>query len=267
MKQKRKKIAESIPRKRNKEGTKPSFLNMRKILVSIDNLNNLPSQADGYVLGYEKYTFFAKHRFSFEELEAFKEPRKIYLLLNVMLHEKQVEDFRLEAEKLSLLDINFIVQDLGMVGILKRYVDASRIIYNPYTLVCNLEEFRAYKENLGVAIGVSSQLSLDNLEKFKGDSFITLYGYVPIYQSYRKVISLYSTYHEVNASKETLVKEATRDDKHHIIENEYGSVIFSSEPVDLVSDIERLKDAKYLFIDTSYVDEEKTNQILEGLHR
>ena len=240
---------------------------MSKILVSIDNLNKLPSQADGYVLGYEKYTFFAKHRFSFNEIKSFKESQKIYLLLNVMLHEKDVEDFRLEIEKLSSLDINFIVQDLGMVEILKRYVDTSKIIYNPYTLVCNLEEFRAYQENLRVTVGISSQLSLDNLERFKGNSFITLYGYVPIYQSYRKVISLYSTYHEVNAPKETLVKEATRDDKHHIIENEYGSVIFSSEPVDLVGDIERLKDAKYLFIDTSYVDDDKINQILEGLDR
>ena len=240
---------------------------MSKILVSIDNLNKLPSQADGYVLGYEKYTFFAKHRFSFNEIKSFKEPQKIYLLLNVMLHEKDVEDFRLEIEKLSSLNINFIVQDLGMVEILKRYVDTSKIIYNPYTLVCNLEEFRAYQENLRVTVGISSQLSLDNLERFKGNSFITLYGYVPIYQSYRKVISLFSTYHEVNAPKETLVKEATRDDKHHIIENEYGSVIFSSEPVDLVGDIERLKDVKYLFIDTSYVDDDKINQILEGLHR
>ena len=240
---------------------------MRKILVSIDNLIKLPNLADGYVLGYEKYTFFAKRRFSFEEIKIFKEPQKIYLLLNVMLHEKQVEDFRLEVEKLSSLDINFIVQDLGMVEILKRYVDTSKIIYNPYTLVCNLEEFRAYQENLRVTVGISSQLSLDNLERFKGNSFITLYGYVPIYQSYRKVISLFSTYHEVNAPKETLVKEATRDDKHHIIENEYGSVIFSSEPVDLVGDIERLKDVKYLFIDTSYVVDDKINQILEGLHR
>ena len=240
---------------------------MSKILVSIDNLNKLPSQADGYVLGYEKYTFFARHRFSFNEIKSFNEPQKIYLLLNVMLHEKDVEDFRLEIEKLSSLNINFIVQDLGMVEILKRYVDTSKIIYNPYTLVCNLEEFRAYQENLRVTVGISSQLSLDNLERFKGNSFITLYGYVPIYQSYRKVISLFSTYHEVNAPKETLVKEATRDDKHHIIENEYGSVIFSSEPVDLVGDIERLKDVKYLFIDTSYVDDDKINQILEGLHR
>ena len=240
---------------------------MSKILVSIDNLNKLPSQADGYVLGYEKYTFFARHRFSFNEIKSFKEPQKIYLLLNVMLHEKDVEDFRLEIEKLSSLNINFIVQDLGMVEILKRYVDTSKIIYYPYTLVCNLEEFRAYQENLRVTVGISSQLSLDNLERFKGNSFITLYGYVPIYQSYRKVISLFSTYHEVNAPKETLVKEATRDDKHHIIENEYGSVIFSSEPVDLVGDIERLKDVKYLFIDTSYVDDERINQILEGLHR
>ena len=239
---------------------------MSKILVSVDNLTNLPKHVDGYVLGYEKYTFFAKHLFSFEEIKAFKEQNKIYLLLNVMLHEKDIDDFRKEIDKLSTLDINFIVQDLGMVEVLKRKVNASRIIYNPYTLVCNLEEFRAYHNNLGVTIGISSQLSLDNLEKFKGDSFITLFGYIPIYQSYRKVISLYSEYHKENAPKETLVKEDTRDDRHHILENEYGSVIFTSVPVDLTNDINRLKDAKYLFIDSQYVENQKIEEILKGIY-
>ena len=238
---------------------------MSKILVSIYNLNKLPKYADGYVLGYEKYTFFAKHRFSFEEIKAFKEPRKIYLLLNVMLHEKDVDDFRKEVEQLASLDINFIVQDLGIVEVLKRKVDTSRIIYNPYTLVCNLEEYRVYHDNLDVTIGISSQLSIDNLEKFKGDSFITLYGYIPIYQSYRKVISLFSDYHNENTPKETLVKEDTRPDKHHILENEYGSVIFISEPVNLLSEVDRLRDAKYLFIDANYVDNQKIEEILEGL--
>ena len=227
---------------------------MSKILVSVDNLDNLPKIANGYVLGYEKYTFFAKHRFSFEEIKNFKEQEKLYLILNAMLHESNVSDFYLEIEKLSALKVNFIVQDLGMVKILKKKVDASRIIYNPYTLVCNLEEYKTYQEYLGVTIGISSQLSIDNLVNFTGDSFITVFGYVPIYQSYRKVISLYSTYRNVESPKETLVKEDTRENKHHILENEYGSVIFSSELIDFTDELERFKNCKYLFIDTEYVD-------------
>ena len=240
---------------------------MSKVLISINNLKNLPSHVDGYVLGYEKFTFFAKRRFTFEEIKSIKEQNKLYLLLNVMLREKEVEDFKLEIEKLVQLDVNFIVQDLGMVELLKAKVDPSRIIYNPYTLVCNLEEYKTYQEYLGVTIGISSQLSLDNLENYKGDSFITIFGHTPIYQSYRKVISLFSAHHQTNAPKETLIKEDTRDEKHHIVENEYGSVIFSSEPIDLLKDINRLEDAKYLYIDTSYIDDEKVNELLEGLTR
>lgn len=239
---------------------------MSKILVSVDNLTNLPS-ADGYVLGYEKYTFFAKHRFTFEEIKTFEKQENLYLLLNVMLHEKDVEDFKKEAKKLSELKVNFIVQDLGMVEILKSLVDKSRIIYNPYTLVCNLEEYKTYQECLGVTIGVSSQLSIDNLENFVGDSFITIFGYTPIYQSYRKVISLFSQHHEVIAPKETLIKEDTRDNLHHIIENEYGSVIFSSEPVNLLNEASRLEKAKYLFVDLSYVDNQDAEELLKGLKR
>ena len=239
---------------------------MSKILVSIDNLDALPN-ADGYVLGYEKYTFFSKKRFSYIDIKNFPNQEKLYLLLNVMLHENELDDFKIEASKLAKLNVNFIVQDLGMVEVLSTLVDKSRIIYNPYTLVCNLYEYQTYYEYLKVDIGVSSQLSIDNLEKYVDHSFITIYGYTPIYQSYRKVISLFSTHHHTSAPKEALLKEDTRDNLHHILENEYGSIIFSSEPVNLLSDINRLKNAKYLFIDTNYVSNEKVDEILKGLNR
>ena len=239
---------------------------MSKLLISIDNLNELPS-ADGYVLGYEKYTFFSKHRFSYQEIKEFAHPEKNYLLLNAMLHEKEVDDFKKEAQKLSKLNINFIVQDLGMVEILKALIDPSHIIYNPYTLVCNLEEYQTYMAHLGVSIGVSSQLSIDNLKHFKGQSMITIFGYVPIYQSFRKVISLYEEHYGVETKKETMVKEDTRDEIHHILENEYGSVIFSSEPVNLLEHISLLNDSEYLFIDTSYISQEEIKSVFKELKR
>lgn len=235
-----------------------------KILVSVDDLST-PYDVDGYVIGYQKFTFFANRNFTYEEIKNFPHPEKIYLLLNTMLHENHRFDFIKEVDRLAKLNINFIVQDLGMVEILKKKVPHSHIIYNPYTLVCNLEEYQTYLEYLDVSIGISSQLSISQLEKFKGHSFITIYGYVPIYQSYRQIISLFDEYHQQNSKKELLVKEDTRDDLHHIIENEYGTVIFSSETKNHMANIDKLKDAEYLYINTMFLSKEEISSVIKEI--
>ena len=55
---------------------------MAKILMSVNNLTDLPD-VDGYVLGYEKYSFFASHYFSYDEIKDFDKKDKIFLLLNL----------------------------------------------------------------------------------------------------------------------------------------------------------------------------------------
>lgn len=236
-----------------------------KLLISLTSLEHIyPSY--GIVLGYEKYTFFASYIARKEELKNIKEKDKIYLLLNAMLHQKDVEDFKNTVKELIDLGYqNYIVQDLGMVDVLKS-LKAKEIIFNPYTLVCNQQEYQTYVDYLGVTIGISNELSIEEKAQYQDNSFIQIYGFTPIYQSYRKTLSIYEeSHHKKLESKDLYVKENTRDDLHHIIENDYGTVIFRSEKINLIKDIKSLNKAKYLYIESLYSSKEEIDEFIKEL--
>ena len=241
------------------------------IIVSIKDLKDIDSlKADGYVLGYEKYTFFAPQNFSYEEVKKVSKNNRIFLLLNALIHEKEVEEVKKEIDILIELDISFIIQDLGLLSLLiSKGVDKERIIYNPYTLICNNNDYQAYQNAYDVSLGISSQLSLEEKIDILNNNnkvFVQIYGYEPIYQSYRKVISLYQEARDKKFDiKELSLREDTREEKYPIIENEYGSVIFNYQKIDLSSNLNKINHAQYMFVDSSFSSLEEVKEFLRGI--
>lgn len=242
-----------------------------EIITSINNLEDINYiQSDGYAFGYQKYTSFAPNYFSYEEIKNIKTDKKLFVILNALLHEKDIDDFKKEIDKLSKLNIGFIIQDLGALSILlDKNIAKDKIIYNPYTLICNKNDLKAYKEAYGVSIFLSPELNVDEISKIlnEEDAVVEIYGYEPIYQSYRKVLSLYEEARNVSLENKNLyIREDTRDELYPIIENEYGSVIFNHQKINLTNDIDLLINAKYWYIDSSNSSLEEVNEIIKGLN-
>ena len=238
------------------------------ILISIRSLDDLKLPSDGYVLGYEKYTIFAPFYFNYEDVKKSCKDKTIYLLLNAMIHENNLDDFKLEINKLIDLPIKFIVQDLGALNYLLKVADSRRIIFMPYTLICSTMDALMYdKLNLD-AIGLSNEITLDDIYKIsrKVPSFVTIFGHNVMYQSYRKILSLYEDYHHKTLIRKTLrLKEDTRDEFYFIQENRYGSSIFRDYISSYLSRFELLENVKYLYLDQSFIDQKSFNKIIIAL--
>ena len=238
---------------------------MPKLLISIRDLSDLNLPSDGYVLGYEKYTSFASHCFTYEEIKTVKN-KPIYILLNALIHEKDIEAVKKEVDRLIKLDVNFIVQDVGLLTYLLTSVNKDKVLFFPYTLICNKEELEAYYLSFGVASYISNEITLEEMKETlkEGHGVVSLFGHTPIYQSYRKVLSLYEIEKKIRfESKDLYLKENTRGEHYPIIENEYGSVIFRSTPTSLLEDYEYIKEAEYLFVDSIFLSHEMFTKVVE----
>ena len=166
---------------------------MSKVLLGIKDLKDIEKYpVDGYVLGFEKYTLFAPKCFSYDEIRSIKEKEKIYILLNALIHQDNLDDLKDELNKLVKLDVNFIVQDIGLLSLIQELNISNQVIFNPYTLISNTNDLLTYKELTKAVIGLSNQLSINEIISLSknDDTFLMIYGYEPIYQSYRKVLSL-----------------------------------------------------------------------------
>ena len=231
-----------------------------KLLLSIKNFEDLNFQADEFVLGYEKYCSFAAGYFSYSEIKQTSLSHKVWVLMNALINEDEIENAKQELDRLMELGVGFIIQDIGLLSYLVNHYDLSKIIFNPYTLICNTEDLKAY-QGLGVTVFVSNvATNIETLLSHK--TVLQVYGYLPIYQSYRKVLSLYEKGHDVRLpSHDLFLKENTRDELYHSLENEYGTVVFNHELIDEID--EKNTKAKYWFIDSLYLRKEEIKNALE----
>lgn len=245
---------------------------MNKLLISISSLRDLSLLADGYILGYDKYTLFASHYFSYDEIKSVKD-KNIYVLINALIHQKDLKGACQEVDKLVDLGVNFIVQDIGLIHHLLTKVNPDRIIFYPYTYICNKEELSAYHSYLHVPCYISTELTLEEIKDTLsvGHGVFNMFGYTPIYQSFRKILSLYQKQKDLTLPEEVYLKEHSREDKYPVRENKYGSVIFRSHPNSFLEDFDYIKKAEYLVVDSFNVDHDLfikivdlSNQLIKG---
>jgi len=241
-----------------------------KLLISISDLSQLSLKADGYVLGYEKYTSFAAHLFTYEEIKSIKNRKKIFILLNAMIHEKDLSKFEKEANRLIKLNVNFIVQDAGALYYLENKIDSSRIIYYPYTLICQKDEVKGYRNLTNACLGISNEITLKETEEITKEegTMVNVFGYQVMYQSYRKILSLFMENKNLFFKNENIsIKEDTRDELYKVEENEYGSVIYRPFILSYLEDIHYVNNATYLFMDSHFIDIDTFNLIVEYVNK
>ncbi len=241
-----------------------SYSRKPKLLINVKNSKDFNIEAFGYVLGYKKFTFFASKYFSYSFIKKYAKNKNIYVLLNALLHESEINSFKNEINKLIQLPINFIVQDIGILNILTELISPKRIIFMPYTLICNYLDAQSYAK-LGIsAICPSNEITIEDTDIISQYAPVMLnaFSYVPMYQSYRKIISLFAEYKNISFNKSHLcLKEENRNDFYPVIENKYGSVIFRPYITSYINELNNLSHAKFIYIDHLFIKNRVFNKV------
>ncbi len=248
-----------------------------EIISSIKNINqyeNIKNKVDGIVLGCQ-YSFYADNYFSLEEIssivkKANADHKKVFVLVNKIMHVDNTNNISSFIDSLIKLDAYIIFQDLGILQLLKEKSYLDKGIYNPLTMITNYMDLLCYDEGLN-AIGVSNEIPLKDVSLISTKSnnvFYLGFGYHPMYQTYRHIVSLYKEYSGLKfENKDLYLQEATRtNDRCPIIENDYGTVVFRNGVINVLKEIELLKDVKYLFIDGIFLQEEQFNLVISSYY-
>jgi collagenase-like PrtC family protease len=238
-------------------------------------LNKISSYVEGVVLGC-RYSFYCDSKFSVEEIKeiyqiASKKNIKTYILINLVMHQNHVDEVK-EFIASFQEEVYFIFQDLGILNILLELNKAQYGIYNPLTMITNYRDVKEYEVFSLDAIGVSSEIPVKDVNKCTSicsNVFYLGFGYHPMYQTYRQLLSLYKEHSGLKFTNDNLfLQEATREnDRCPIVENDYGSVVFRSGVISTLERIEELKDVKYYFLDGIFLDEEVFIKVLETYYQ
>ncbi len=240
---------------------------------SIDQIKKYANKVDGFILGYEKFTSFGSKCFSYEEISEITHSidKLIYINLNAMMHNSDSNEFRSVLLKLKELPVHFIIQDLGASMLAKEIGIINRSIFNPYTYITNSNDALCYYELGFEGVIISSEITLKDLLIINdkvGNCGSIVFGYHPMYQSYRHIVDLYKETNNLNFENNDLsIREFTRDFKSYVIDNEYGSVVFRPYVISLLNEFDAINNLKYCIINTIFLNDEKIDLIVDTIYK
>ena len=241
---------------------------MKKILVKVNNEEELTYPADGYVLGVTRFCICFNKTFNISEInEIIKKnnDKEIYVSLNKPVFNFEVEEYKnllLNLDKLGLNGI--IVGDVAALTYdLKIPIIIDQLHLNNSSLTVK------YFLNNGVkGVFLTNDITLDEINKIKDENkngllFKQVFGLPHLSSSVRSLVTNYLSYFgKKSNSKVYKIKERIDDDSYFIVEDYFGTHILGSKPINLINELDTIK-VDYAIID-GYLLNKKIDNVLKA---
>ncbi len=241
------------------------------IYTSIKNLKNIKEfNSDGIIIN-TKYSTYGE-MICDNLLDVIKicqeNHKKIILKIDRIIEECELNEFYNYLDNIINLPIDYyLFSDWSCYIYFKNINKEHKLIYYAPTLVCNYLDINEIN-NLGLLTTLSNEQSLDELITNTNiiNTCIIGLGYIPIYYSKRKLLSLNKKYHNKDIDTKLYrleyIKEETREEKYPIYQNDYNSIVFAPNPYVITNELEKLHN-KMIFLLSDFLDEQIVIDLIE----
>ena len=223
----------------------------------IDNILN--KDIKGLIIGVKNLSIYPFELDIDEIIElASNTDKEIIIALNKMIHNNDLEVVREVLNKTKNSKIKKIMfYDLGIFNICREMNIDKELILNEEHLNASINSNEFYY-NQGIEnTFITSDITHNEISEIESNTkmnvYYTVYGYLPIFYSRRYLLTNYFKYIEKDMKDDTYYI-FTNDMKYMIKEYNYGTIIYSPL-VNLINEIDKIKDSINLVIDLSYTDD------------
>ena len=248
---------------------------MSKILVIPDNMEDIDKYNDkdikGLIFGFKDLSV---NNNLYLDIDSLKDIIKdinskfeIWISLNKIMHNKDLElleNTLIELDKLKITGILFY--DLGVLNICKRLnLNIKLSIYQDH-LNASINSNNFYY-NKGVEYSlVTNDITIDEVLDINNKSnikmMVNVYGYLPIFYSRRYLVSNYMEY--INKDKlDYIYYLKDKDDYYPIVEEDYGTTVYTKYPINLIKYIDKLNSIEYIILNSNYIDKNEFMSVLD----
>jgi len=238
---------------------------MNKIIVkpnSFEDIKNLIElDIDGIILPLKDLSVGTSFFVSLEDIINLKTTKEKIVLINKIMHNKDLDLLRDVLLKLNKSDVKKIIfYDLSVYTLSKELniINVELVIGQDH-LNRSINSNNFYNE-LGINYSyISSDITIDEIKEIKENTnmklFYTVYGRLPLFCSRRYLVSNYFDY--INKEKkDTNYYIKNNEDKLYISEEDNATLIYS-DIVNLINYIDELGFIDYLVLDFNNIKEYK----------
>ena len=236
---------------------------MKRIFVIPNSLDLLGSVLEkdiaGVILPITDLSVNRDITFSVEEIKTILNmtSKEICVSMNKIMHNsdlKQLESVLVALNKMNISKIFFY--DLAVLNLAKKLEIKKDLVIFQEHLNTSIYSNHFWKKNgVGYAV-ISNDITKEEMNEIAGEMPLMLisYGYIPIFYSRRYLITNYLNY--IKAKKEKghyYIKN--KSDKYPIVEEEYGTTIYTKEPINLIHEVGHIE-VEYLILNSTLIERE-----------
>lgn len=249
-----------------------------KMLASIKSFSHfkaIENYIDGVVISNQEFSPVLNDSFLVEEMitiikYANEKNKEVVIDITSMFTNDIMDKLLVFVKNFINYNCLFLYSDIGVFTLLKELGVENRGIYDPKTMITNSYDLNLYLSCNMKACSISEEIPLSDVKlinsKKNGAIWYKAFGYHQMFHSKRKLISTYFEF--IGADKKidnqnSFLKEETRDDKYHIVENSHGTLLYRSYVISTLKEIDIIKEIDYLFLDSIFIEESLFNEAVK----
>ncbi len=244
---------------------------MKKILVMPSNLKNLgdvlKTDIDGIILPLEHLAVNSSIYFSLEDIKSIINltSKEVCVSINKIMHNEDLELLEQSLVSLNKMNISKIFfYDLAVMNICKRLGIKKELVVFQDHLNLSINSNQFYRKR-GIHYAVlSNDITKEEINEISKEKHFMLicYGYLPCFYSRRYLISNYLQ-HIQKDKEQSIYYIKNGNDKYPIVEEEFGTTIYTKEPINLINDIDQLE-IEYIILNAFNIEEEEFLKVVES---
>lgn len=242
------------------------------LIGEIIDLDLVNYHLDGFVVPIKGYSGWDKRCFNLDELRIITNYAKANNILVIAKMDKIIMDDEVDGlyktlDALESLNIDYyLYTDTSILAYYSKINKLDKLINGSSKMIASYEEASFY-ESKGINCIPSSEISLDEIKKIcnLNNICLTIYGYLDIFYSKRKLLSLFREHASLRKpllNKQYEIKEENRQEKNIILENDNGTYIFSDFVYMLYRELGEIK-PKFLKINSFRIKKNDLFKIID----
>lgn len=211
----------------------------KKIIIpsSLSLINKLINKCDGFIVGIETFSVNTPINFTLEELKQISKlcvdnDKELFIAVNKNIHNSELSALSKVLSFLTTLPIDGVMYyDIAVVNLNKKLNLHLNLIWSQEHLTTNYVTCNFWS-SFGVnSVYLSSDITLDEIidikQRISMKTFVNVFGYLPMFASYRHLVKNYLKTFSLNESGNSykIYKEGK---KYTIIDNDLGSFVYSN---------------------------------------
>ncbi|MDD4644286.1 MAG: U32 family peptidase [Bacilli bacterium] len=245
-----------------------------KLMVSPSKIEDFDHLIDlninSFLLGFKHLSLYHNFYIDINELKSIvaKYPHiELYISLNKLMHNYDLELLRRTLNDLSKLKINGVLyDDVAVLNIVKHLKLDINLIWAATHQVTNYHTINTLKNNIDGAL-ISSEISLDEILEIRNntklDLIVPIFGYQIMTTSKRTLITNYQNHLKINI-RDDLYYLKDEDHIYPVIEDENGTHILTADILNGIDEVNLLEEQKinYLYLSSLNLESTLFNQVV-----